>query len=408
MHKMKIYLDNAATTKVDDKVLKAMLPYFTKEYGNASSLHMQGTEAKTALEKARKIIAKKINTKSSEIYFTSGGTEANNWALKGLFWENYPNKNHIITTKIEHDATLNTCKWLETQGAKITYLNVDKQGFIDLKELENSITPKTILVSIIHGNNEIGTIQDLKKIGEICKKKNILFHTDATQSFTKTELNVKKMNLNLVSINSHKIHGPKGVGALYIKEGIKITPLMHGGGHEKKARSGTENISGIVGFGKAIEIKNTPHSTYLNLQNRGTKDIEKMKILRNKLIKEILEKIPNTKLNGPYPTLNKESSLLEAKRLPNNINISFKNVEGEAVGGYLENQGILVSTGSACMSNTLASSHVLKAIGLSDLEQNSSIRFSLSKYTTEKEINYLMKKLPNIIKKLRRLSPLIK
>jgi cysteine desulfurase len=382
---MKIYLDNAATTKVDEKVLKAMLPYLTKDYGNASSLHMQGTEAKTALEKARKIISKSINAKPSEIYFTSGGTESNNWALKGLFWENYPKKNHIITTKIEHNATTNSCKWLETQGAKITYLQVDKEGFIDLKELENSITEKTIMISIIHGNNEIGTIQDLEKIGEICKRKNILFHTDAAQSFTKTRLDVKKMNLDLISINSHKIHGPKGVGALYIKEGIKIQPLMHGGGHEKRMRSGTENIPGIVGFAKAVEIAKE-------------KDYKKLVRLRDKLIHEILTKIPKTKLNGPTGK----------RRLANNINISFINVEGEAIGGYLENKGIAVSTGSACMSNTLKSSHILKAIGLSDLEQNSSIRISLSKYTTERDIDKFMKILPDIIKKLRRLSPLIK
>ncbi len=380
---MKTYLDNAATTKVDEKVLKTMLPYFNTHYGNASSMHLEGSEAKKALELSRKTIAKSINAKTSEIFFTSGGTESNNWALKGLFWQNYPNKNHIITTKIEHDCILNTCKWLETQGAKITYLGVDKEGFANLKNLEKSITDKTFLISIIHGNNEIGTIQNIKLIGEICKKNNVLFHTDACQSYTKTELDVKKQNLDLVTINSHKIHGPKGVGALYIKEGIKIQPLMHGGGHERKMRSGTENIPGIVGFAKASI-------------NISSKEIKKMIKLRDKLIKGILEKIPNTKLNGAKGN----------NRLANNINISFNNVEGEAVGGYLENQGIFVSTGSACMSNTLSGSHVLKAIRLSDLEQNSSIRFSISKYTTEKEIDYVLKKLPKIIKKLRRLSPI--
>jgi cysteine desulfurase len=376
-----IYLDNAATTKVDDKVLKEMFPYFQDLYGNASSLHMQGTEAKTVLEKSRKTIAKSLNTNSSEIYFTSGGTESNNWALKGLFWQN-PNKNHIITTKIEHDCIINTCKWLEKQGAKITYLSVDKEGFIDLKELENAITNKTLLVSIIHGNNEIGTIQDLEAIGKITKEKNILFHTDACQSYTKIPINVKKMNLDLVTINSHKIHGPKGVGALYIKDGIKIQPLLHGGGHEKQKRSGTENIPGVVGFAKAVEVAKE-------------KEFKTMEKLRNKLIDGILTNIDKTKLNGPK------------ERLPNNVNISFTNVEGEAIGGYLENKNIFVSTGSACMSNTLSSSHVLKALNLSDLEQNSSIRFSISKYTTEKEIDYILKVLPNIIKKLRRLSPLV-
>jgi cysteine desulfurase len=378
-----IYLDNAATTKVDDKVLNAMLPHFNKNYGNASSLHLAGNEAKKSLENSRKTIAKSINANTREIYFTSGGTESNNWALKGLFWQNYPEKNHIITTKIEHDCILKTCKWLETQGAKVTYLDVDEKGFVKPEDIEKAITDKTFLISIIHGNNEIGTIQDLKAIGEICKKNNVLFHTDACQSYTKVPIDVKKQNLNLVTINSHKIHGPKGIGALYVKEGIKIQPLMHGGGHEKRMRSGTENIPGIVGFAKA--------STTIS-----NKQIKKMKKLRDKLIEGILEKIPKTKLNGPKGD----------QRLANNINISFQNVEGEAIGGYLENQGIFVSTGSACMSNTLSSSHVLKAIGLSDLEQNSSIRMSLSKYTTEKEIEYVLKKLPKVIEKLRRLSPI--
>lgn len=382
---MKIYLDSAATTRVDDKVLKAMLPYFTEHYGNASSLHLEGAESKNALSSARKIIAKFINADSKEIYFTSGATESNNWALKGLFWKNYPKKNHIITSKIEHDAILNTCKWLEKQGAKITYLDVDKEGFIDLEQLKKSITDKTFLVSIMHGNNEIGTIQPIEKIGKICKEKNVLFHTDATQSLTKTEINVKKMNIDLLSASSHKIHGPKGVGMLYIKEGIEIEPLMHGGGHERKHRSGTENIPGIVGFAKAVDTV-------------SQKELKQITKLRDKLIDGILNTIPDTKLNGPT----------KENRLAHNVNISFTNVEGEAVGGYLENEGIFVSTGSACMSNTLSSSHVLKALNLTDLEQNSSIRFSLSKYTTEKEIDYVLKKLPKIIEKLRRLSPLIK
>lgn len=375
---MKVYFDNAATTKVDEKVVNAMLPYFTKEYGNSSSQHQMGKQAKIALEKARKIIAEKINAKQQEIFFTSGGTESNNFALKGLFFENYPKKNHIITTKIEHDCILNSCKWLETQGAEVTYLNVDKNGFIDLEDLKNSITNKTIVVSIIHGNNEIGTIQNLEKIGKICKEKNVLFHTDACQSFTKVPIDVKYVDL--MTLNAHKIHGPKGVGALYIKQGIKIIPLLHGGGHEKSLRSGTENISGIVGFAKAVEIANK-------------KDVEKMKKLRDKLINEVL-KIPSTKLNGPKD------------RLCNNVNISFMNIEGEAIGASLDNEGICVSTGSACQSNTLKSSHVLKAINLEPLEANSSVRISISKYTTEKEIKYFLDKLKKTVIKLRELSPL--
>jgi len=376
-----IYLDNAATTKVDEKVIDAMMPYFSEKYGNASSVHAFGQEAKNALEKARKTIAKAIGASTREIYFTSGGTEANNFALKGLFFSN-PEKNHIITTKIEHDCVINTCKWLEKQGAKVTYLNVDKKGFIDLKELERAITDKTLVVSIIHGNNEIGVIQDLEAIGKICKEKGVLFHTDACQSFTKGPINVKKMNLSLVTLNSHKIHGPKGVGALYVKESIKITPLFHGGGHENGLRSGSENVSGIVGFAKAVDIA-------------SDKNVKNMEKLRDYFIEQIL-KIPNVRLNGP-----------KEKRLCNNINVSFGNIEGEAIGGYLENEGIYTSTGSACASHTLEASHVLKAIGLSQQEANSSIRISISKYTTKEEVDYVMVKLIKIVEKLRKISPLV-
>ena len=379
-----IYLDNAATTRVDDSVVKEMLPFFTEKYGNASSQHTKGTEAKEAIDNVRKTIAEKINSKPNEIYFTSGATESNNLVLKGLFFKNYPNKNHIITCKTEHDAILETCKWLEKQGAKVTYLNVDKEGFIDMKAIEDSITEKTFLISIMHANNEIGTIQDIEEIGKIAKEKNILFHTDATQSFTKIPIDAKKMNIDFLSASSHKIHGPKGVGFVYIREGTKIEALLHGGGHEKGIRSGTENVPGIVGLKKAVEISNK-------------KDNERIEKLRDKFIEEILNKIPNTKLNGPKRN----------KRLQNNINVSFEGTEGEAIGGYLENKEIYVSTGSACMSNRMSGSHVLKAIGLPQTEQNSSIRFSLSKYTTEKEINEVMKVLPEIIKKLRGLNPLV-
>ncbi len=379
-----IYLDNAATTKVDDEVLKTMNPYFNEKYANASSTHFMGQEAKNAIEKSRKIIAKAINAKSYEIVFTSGGTESNNFALKGLFFwhkENKTGKNHIITTKVEHDCILNTCKWLEKQGTEITYLDVDAEGFIDLEELEKAITNKTILVSVIHGNNETGTIQDLESIGKICRNKNVLFHTDACQSFTKTSIDVKKQNIDLVTLNAHKIHGPKGIGALYLREGIKIVPLFHGGGHENKMRSGTENVPGIVGFAKAVNIANK-------------KDIEKMTKLRDRVIEGIL-KIQNVKLNGP-----------REKRLCNNINVSFNNIEGESVGGYLESFGICTSTGSACASHSLETSHVLKAIGLTPLQANSSIRISISKYTTDEEADYFLEKLAKIVDKLRKISPL--
>ena len=378
-----IYLDNAATTKVYGKVVAAMLPYFEEKYGNASSQHSIGQEVKNAFDRARRTIARAISGRSDEIIFTSGGTESNNLALKGLFFENYPEKNHIITTKIEHDCILNTCKWLEKQGAKVTYLDVDKEGFVNLEHIEKAITNKTFLVTIIHANNEIGTIQNIGEIGNICKSKKVLFHTDACQSFTKVPINVKKQNLDLVTLNAHKIHGPKGIGALYVKRGIKITPLAHGGGHEQGLRSGTENVAGAVGFAKAVEVANS-------------RDVKKMEIFRDRLIRGLLA-IDNVTLNGP-----------RKNRLCNNVNVSFNNIEGEAVGGYLENQGIYVSTGSACMSNTLKSSHVLKALNLTPLQSNSSIRISLSKYTTEKEINYVMKKLPDVVRKLRRLSPLVK
>ncbi len=377
----RIYLDNAATTKVDEEVLKAMTPYFTEKYGNASSIHPLGQEAKEALEDSRRKIAKAVGARQHEIIFTSGGTESNNFAIKGLFFSNYPEKKHIITTVIEHDCVLNTCKWLETQGAEITYLNVDKDGFVNPKQVEEAITDNTILVSVIHGNNEIGTIQNLEAIGKVCKSHDVLFHTDACQTFTKVPIEVKKQNLDLVTLNAHKIHGPKGVGALYIRDGIKITPIAHGGGHEDGLRSGTENISGIVGFAKSIEIVKR-------------KDIEEITTLRDKFIEEIL-KIPNTKLNGP-----------KENRLCNNINISFNNIEGESIGGYLENYGIYTSTGSACASHSLKSSHVLKAIGLSPIQSNSSLRISLSKYTTEEDVDYVLEKLPKVVEKLRRISPL--
>ena len=382
----KIYLDNAATTPVDKKVVEAMLPYFSEKFGNASSQHTLGLEAKRELERSRDIIAHSINAKSDEIFFTSGGTEANNFAIKGAIWKlKEQGKKHIIISKIEHDCVLNSCKWLEKQGCRVTYLDVDGYGFIDLEQFKREITPETAIVSIIHANNEIGTIQNLDEIGKICREKNVLFHTDACQSYTKTELNVKKQNLDLVTLNAHKIHGPKGVGALYIRREIqnKIAPLLHGGGHEKGLRSGTENIPGIVGFAKAVKLADKKH-------------IKHMEKLRDGLMREIL-KIPDTKLNGPSPET--------GKRLCNNINISFMNIEGEALGGYLDAYGIASSTGSACSSHSLEPSHVLKAIGLNDLEANSSIRLSLSRDNTEEEINHVLKVLPKIVGKLRKISP---
>jgi len=381
-----IYLDSGATTAVDPEVVKAMLPFLTEKFGNASSSHFKGQEAKMALNEARHIIAKSIGAKDEEIIFTSGGTESNNLAIKGVAFANKDKGNHIITTKIEHDCILNACRWLETQGFKVTYLDVDEEGFVKPEDLERAITPQTILVSIIHGNNEIGTIQDLERLGAICRKHGVYFHTDACQSYTKTELNVKKQNLDLVTLNSHKIHGPKGVGALYVRKGVRITPLMHGGGHEFGLRAGTENIAGIVGFAKAVQLASNP------------KHIEHMTKLRDKLINGALERIPDVRLNGPRGN----------KRLCNNVNFSFKYIEGEAIGGYLDAKGICSSTGSACSSPKLEPSHVLLAIGLKPEEAHGSLRLTLSRFTTEEEIDKLLEVLPGIVEKLRKMSPLVK
>ena len=381
-----IYLDNAATTEVDSSVVKAMLPYFSERFGNASSQHLLGQEAKRALGESREVIARAIGGKYDEIVFTGSGTEANNFVLKGLFFWNKTKetgKNHIITTKIEHDCILNTCKWLEKQGACISYLNVDKEGFIDLEELKREINEETLVVSIIHGNNEIGTVQDLEEIGRICRERGVYFHTDACQSFTKVPLDVRRMNLDFVTLNAHKIHGPKGVGALYIRKDFKgkIDPLLHGGGHEFGLRSSTENIAGIVGFAQAVKIARSS-------------DVKEMQKLRDYMIDEIL-KIKGVNLNGPRGS----------QRLCNNINFSFGNIEGEAIGGYLDSYGISSSTGSACSSNTLDVSHVLTAIGLEKGMINTSIRLSLSKFITKKDIDYVLGVLPKIVDKLRRMSP---
>jgi cysteine desulfurase len=378
-----IYLDNAATTRVDERVVKAMTPYFSEKYGNASSSHGMGRTAREAIEKAREIIAKSINAKPEEIYFTSGGTESNNWALKELHFAN-PAKKKIIVSKIEHDSILENARFLEKMGVKVIYLDVDNQGLIDFEQLKKEINSDTLLVSIIQGNNEIGTIQDIEKIGSLCKSKGVYFHTDACQSYTKTQIDVKKQNIDLMTLNAHKIHGPKGIGVLYIRNGVKIFPMLHGGGHERKMRSGTENVPAIVGFGEAVGIANE-------------KDVKNMEKNRDYLIKKILE-IPNTKLNGATGK----------NRLCNNINISFSNIEGEAIGQYLEGRAIYVSTGSACASHSLKKSHVLKAIGSSDLEINSSIRISLSKFTKKEEMDYFIEILKGVVEKLRKISPFAK
>ncbi len=380
---MKVYMDNGATTKVDPEVLEKMKKYFSEEYGNPSSLHSYGINAEDALDEARMKIANTLEVSPEEIVFTSGGTESNNFALKGIAFKH--KKGHIITTKIEHDCILNTCKWLEKQGSDITYLDVDSEGFVNLKDIEENIRDDTILVSIIHGNNEVGTIQDMKSIWEICNSKGVLFHTDACQSYTKVPINGKYADL--ITINSHKIHGPKGVGALYIRKGVDIEPLLHGGGHERSFRSGTENVPGIVGFAEAA---------FIGIRDME-KNVSKMIKLRDYMISKLLE-IPNTRLNGPKGS----------KRLANNINITFDYVEGEALVMRLDMYGIAVSTGSACSSKKLEPSHVLSAMGRRPEEAHGSLRFTLSKYTTKEEVDYVVEKVKEVVGKLRELSPLTK
>jgi len=381
---MKIYLDNSATTITDKQVVKAMLPYFTKNYGNASSLHYAGSEAQKALSDARKKFAEYIHALPEEIIFTSGGTESDNIALMGVvqyYRANDENKIHIITSNIEHPAILNTCKALEGWGVEVTYLEVDEEGIISLEQLKSSIKPYTKLISIMHANNEIGTIQPIKEIGEIAKEHKILFHTDAVQTLTKVKIDIQDINVDLISFSAHKIHGPKGIGALYIKKHTPLKPITYGGSHEYKKRPGTENIPGIIGFAKALEI--SKHE-----------DIEKMTKLRDKLIDGLL-KIPKSKLNGH-----------KTNRLCNNVNVGFEFIEGEGILMHLSDKGICVSTGSACSSASLEPSHVLKAIKLRHEIIHGAIRFTLSKYTTEKDIDYTIKTVGSIVKKLRKFSAL--
>ncbi|HCU31990.1 TPA: cysteine desulfurase NifS [Candidatus Uhrbacteria bacterium] len=372
---MKIYLDNAATTAIDRSVQKIINRISLKNFANASSVHTAGLEAKKNLENARQTIARSLNAEPKEIIFTGSGTEANNFVVKGLFFQNFPDKNHIITTQIEHDCILNACRWLETKGAEVTYLPVNEQGFVNPEDLKKAITDKTFLVSIIHGNNEIGTIQDLKTLSQICHEKGVLFHTDACQSYTKVPLNIKNDGLDLATINAHKIHGPKGVGGLFIKRGLKIQPLLHGGGQEFGLRSSTENLAGITGFAKAVELVKL-------------KDIQKMSELRDWFIQEIL-KIEGARLNGPTGN----------NRLCNNINLSFFMIEGEMLRNELNRAGIFISTGSACSSSSQKTSHVIKAIGCPMEYIHGNIRISLSKYTTKKELMNAAKILKHLVQK---------
>jgi cysteine desulfurase len=379
---MEIYLDNAATTKIDPSVLEEMVPFFEKSYGNASSPHQMGQKAREAVEEARKIIAQSIGASPEEIIFTSGGTESNNFAIKGVAFTNKDKGNHIITTKIEHKSVLNVYKWLESQGFKLTLLDVDEKGFVSPEDLGKAITEQTILVSIIHGQNEIGAIQDLERLGEICKKHNVYFHIDACQSYTKTEIDVQKQSVDLISLNGHKINGPKGVGALYIRKGTKIGAWQHGGGQERGLRSGTDNVPGIVGFAKAVEL-------VLDKEH-----IERMMGLKDKLIEGLL-KIPKVKINGPQ----------DERGLCHIISATFSGIEGEAIVGFLDLEGIYAATGSACASHSLEPNQTLLAIGLPPQEVNGTVRFSLSRFNTEEEIDKTLEILPKIVEKLRKISP---
>lgn len=380
---MKVYMDYAATTPTDPRVLRAMLPYFSKKFGNTMSLHYAGREAKDAVENAREIIANLINSKPNEVIFTSSATEANNFALKGIAFANKQKGKHIIVSSIEHACVLESAKWLKKQGFEVSYLKVDKFGLVDLNELEKLIRKDTILVSVMHANNEIGTIEPIEEIGKICREKGVLFHTDAAQSFGKIEIDVKRMNVDLLTASSHKIYGPKGVGFIFIREGVEIEALLHGGGHEFGLRSSTLNVPGIVGLGEAARIA----------KKEMKKEGEKLKRLRERLEKNVL-KIENSHLNG-HPE----------KRLPNISNFWFDFIEGEALVMYLDMKGIAASTGSACSSQTLEPSHVLLAIGLKPHEAQGSLRLSIGRFTTKKEVDYVIEVLPEVVEKLRKISP---
>ena len=382
--KKMVYLDNAATTKMHKEVVDSMLPFFEEVYGNASSLHEMGQVAKENLENARKVVADCIGAKQSEIYFTSGGSESDNWAIKNAFANGLKEgKNHIISCKIEHHAVLHTLEKLKKDGAQITLLNVDEFGLINLEELENAITDKTCLVSIMFANNEIGTIEPIEEIAEICHKKGVLFHTDAVQAVGHTPINVVELGIDMLSLSGHKFHGPKGVGVLYVKKGIKLNNLIDGGAQEFNKRAGTENLAGVVGLAKALQI------ACENMEKNNKKQQE----LRNYLIKE-LSKIEHSKLNGHI-----------LQRLSNNVNMCFEGIEGESLLLLLSDMGICASSGSACTSGSLDPSHVLLAIGLPHEVAHGSLRLSLSEYTTREEIDYTIEKVKEVVALLRKMSP---
>ena len=381
--KKRIYLDYAATTPVDPRVFRAMLPYFSKKFGNTMSLHSFGQEAKLALEKSREEIAGLIGARSEEIIFTSSATESNNLALKGIALANKDRGKHIIISSIEHPCIMESAGWLEAQGFEVSKLKVDKYGRVSPGDVKAAMKKGTILVSVIHASNEIGTIQPIQEIGKICKEKGVYFHTDAVQSFGKIPIDVNKMNVDLLSASSHKMYGPKGAACLYVRKGTKIEPILHGGGQESGLRSSTVNLPAIVGFAEACETA----------KREMKRENERIAKLRDKLIKGVLTKIKGAHLNG-HPK----------NRLANNANFWFQFVEGESMVIQLDLMGIAASTGSACSSAKLEPSHVLLAIGLKHQEAHGSLRITLGKWTTEREINYLIKVLPGIVKRLREIS----
>jgi len=381
---MRIYMDNAATTPVDGEVVKAMLPYFTEKYGNASSLHSFGTEARDAIEKSREKVASLIGAERGEIIFTGGGTESDNIAIKGIAFRE--GKGHIITSQIEHPAVMNTCRYLEKKGFGVTYLPVDEYGIVNPDDVEDAIRDDTILITVMHANNEIGTIEPIEEISRIAGERGIVFHTDAVQSVGKIPVDVKKIGADMLSLSSHKLYGPKGIGALYIRRGTKIEPIIHGGGHEHGLRPSTENVPGIVGLGKACEIAG----------ERMESDARRLTNMRDRLIKGVLE-IEESYLNG-HPE----------KRLPNNAHFRFTAVEGESLLLSLDDKGVAASTGSACSSKELKPSRVLMSIGLNEVQAHGSLRLTLGRENTEEEVDYVVEILPEIVKKLRDMSPLWK
>lgn len=380
-----IYLDNAATTKTAPEVVDAMLPYFSEYYGNASTIYSLGAESKKAMDHARQIIADSLGAKPEEIYFTAGGSESDNWALKATA-EAYASKGkHIITTKIEHHAILHTCEYLEKRGFEITYLNVDRDGLISLDELKAAIRPDTILISVMFANNEIGTIEPIAEIGEIAKEHGVLFHTDAVQAYAQVPINVDEMHIDMLSASGHKLNGPKGIGFLYIRKGVKIRSFVHGGAQERSRRAGTENIPGIVGLGAAVE------RALRIMDSKTQREIE----LRDYLIGRLENEIPHCWLNGH-----------RTKRLPNNINFSFLFIEGESMLIMLDMKGICASSGSACTSGSLDPSHVLLAIGLKHEEAHGSLRLTLSEDSTKEEMDIVAEEVKKIVQRLRDMSPL--